>query len=250
MIDERRRLGEMLRSAREERGIDRSRVERETRIRERHLAALERGAFEELPGEVYARGFLRSYSRYLGLDPDTVLARYRIATRPRGPAAAPAHGMRLVARPAPWAVAPSPRLGVVAALVLLVGGLVAYVGYQVVTFARTPELELTQPTSDVRGHASRWITFTGLTEPNARVWVAGVEENPSTTADESGRFRLRVELLPGMNVVRLTAHDPRTMRRSPEVTRRVEVVPAAATAESGVRHVPVAERAGRGVDGI
>ena len=39
-----------------------------------YLAAMERGAWAELPAGVYARGFLRNYAIYLGLDPDEVLA--------------------------------------------------------------------------------------------------------------------------------------------------------------------------------
>ena len=81
MTDEGQHLGEMLRSARERRGLDRARIERDTRIRERYLSALERGAYDELPGEVYARGFLRTYATYLGLDPDAMVALYRLETR-------------------------------------------------------------------------------------------------------------------------------------------------------------------------
>ena len=68
------RLADRLVAAREARGIDLLRAERETKIRRQYLAAMERGAWEELPAGVYARGFLRNYAIYLGLDPDEVLA--------------------------------------------------------------------------------------------------------------------------------------------------------------------------------
>lgn len=231
----------MLRSARESRGLDRARIERDTRIRERYLSALERGAYDELPGEVYARGFLRTYARYLGLDPDGMVALYRLETR-----APPGHSARAIGRPRP--LGPQPRAfvltpGAVSAAILtvLVGALIAYLAYQVVTFARTPELRVLEPAGDVSGHTGSSIVISGVTAPNARVSVSGLAENPSAVADAEGHFSVRVELLPGSNLVTISALDPRTTRRSPEVTRRIEVV---GDGDAGESLVPVIGAAG------
>src|SRR5664279_5287605 len=70
-------VGERLRDARETRGVDLFRVERDTKIRTKYLAALEDGDFTDLPGDVYARGFLRNYASYLGLDADDVEEEWR-----------------------------------------------------------------------------------------------------------------------------------------------------------------------------
>src|SRR5262245_60093583 len=70
-------VGEILQTARESKGVDLARAERETKIRARHLAALESGDFSALPAQVYAKGFLRNYSTYLGLDAEEVLQRWR-----------------------------------------------------------------------------------------------------------------------------------------------------------------------------
>ena len=64
-------------AARERKGVDLYRAERETKIRARYLGALERGDYRELPGAVYTKGFLRNYALYLGLDPDEVLSQWR-----------------------------------------------------------------------------------------------------------------------------------------------------------------------------
>lgn len=48
-------------------------VQAELKIRERYLKALEENDFTAIPGEVYARGFLRSYAKFLGLDAETLL---------------------------------------------------------------------------------------------------------------------------------------------------------------------------------
>src|SRR5437016_11295457 len=77
-------LPERLLAARERKGVDLYRAERDTKIRARYLGALERGAYKELPGAVYTKGFLRNYALYLGLDPDDILAQWH---RERGPEA-------------------------------------------------------------------------------------------------------------------------------------------------------------------
>ena len=213
----------MLRSARESRGLDRARIERDTRIRERYLAALERGAYDELPGEVYARGFLRTYARYLGLDADAMVALYRIETRGRNPATAAVPRARPRPRPQARAFVITPSIVVAAVLTVLVGALIAYLAYQIVTFARTPELRIVEPPGDVMDHAARTIVIRGVTEPNARVSVSGLGENPSVVADAGGAFAVTVDLVPGTNVVTLRARDPVTNRNSPEATRTIEV---------------------------
>jgi len=46
---------------------------RQLKLSVRQIEALEAGEFEKLPGPVFVRGFLRNYSRLLGLDPEQVL---------------------------------------------------------------------------------------------------------------------------------------------------------------------------------
>jgi cytoskeletal protein RodZ len=69
-------IGEFLRARRLEQGLSLEELATSTRIRLSHLQALEEGRFEELPGEAYRRGFLRTYAGALGLDPQEVLERY------------------------------------------------------------------------------------------------------------------------------------------------------------------------------
>jgi len=61
-------VGEVLRRTREFYGKTLEDVERALRIRSSQLGAIERGDISELPGRVYAIGFVRSYAEYLELD--------------------------------------------------------------------------------------------------------------------------------------------------------------------------------------
>jgi cytoskeleton protein RodZ len=70
-------LGERLRVARESQGIGLAQAAVETRILQRYLVALEDGDFQHLPGDVYARGFIRNYGDYLGLSTEELIELYR-----------------------------------------------------------------------------------------------------------------------------------------------------------------------------
>jgi cytoskeletal protein RodZ len=69
-------LGELLRKAREAKGLSLAQVEEVTRIRLAYLQALEEEAYEQLPAPVYTKGFLKNYALYLGLDAQQLLAHY------------------------------------------------------------------------------------------------------------------------------------------------------------------------------
>jgi len=66
-------LGNTLSRARRARGITLEDVERDTHVSKRYLLALESEDFSAFPAPVYARGFLRTYSRYLGLNPEELI---------------------------------------------------------------------------------------------------------------------------------------------------------------------------------
>lgn len=93
-------LGSWLIEAREARGLTLEDAERDTRISRRYLQALEEEQFTVIPAPVYARGFLRSYSQYLGLDPQEAMARYpREEDAYAPPIAQTAQGGRAPSRP-------------------------------------------------------------------------------------------------------------------------------------------------------
>jgi cytoskeletal protein RodZ len=108
-------IGRALRAARQHRRKSIDEASRETRVRTEYLEALERESFDALGDDVYVRGFLRSYAKYLGLDHHKVMSAYERAfgrKRPR-PApverslgVAPSEAVILTERPRPnWLLA-------------------------------------------------------------------------------------------------------------------------------------------------
>jgi hypothetical protein len=96
-------LGEYLRNARESNNIDIRDAAQQTRISINYLKALESEDFAKLPGEVFVRGFLKSYGRFLNLNETDLLKRYGELKSISPSAAAPSPA-------APASPSPSPQV--------------------------------------------------------------------------------------------------------------------------------------------
>jgi hypothetical protein len=77
-------IGPTLRKARNRRKVELSEVEAAIKIRVRYLQAIENEEWDALPGDAYARGFIRTYAYYLGLDGERLADDYRRTIAPAG----------------------------------------------------------------------------------------------------------------------------------------------------------------------
>ncbi|HEX5591866.1 MAG TPA: helix-turn-helix domain-containing protein [Solirubrobacterales bacterium] len=91
-------VGNKLREARVRRKLSLEEVEAETKIRVRYLQAIENEAWDQLPEDTYARAFIRTYGRCLGLDGDRLAEEQR---RGRGAARPGERLPRVDPRPRP-----------------------------------------------------------------------------------------------------------------------------------------------------
>ncbi len=73
-------LGNILREAREAKGLTLSEVQEQTRISAKFLTAMENGQYDLLPTPVHVKGYLRNYARFLSLDPAPILDRYEVGS--------------------------------------------------------------------------------------------------------------------------------------------------------------------------
>ena len=113
-------VGADLRAARLRLGWTLPEISAWLRIRLRHLEALEEGRVADLPGTVYAIGYLRTYAHALGLDPDGLARRFRLESA------------ELPAKPALAFPSPVPERSAPVGAVVLVGLVLAigcYVGW-------------------------------------------------------------------------------------------------------------------------
>jgi len=76
-------FGESLKRERELRGVSLDEISAATRIATRFLRAIEDGKWDQLPGGVFNRGFVRAIARYRGLDEENTVAEYTLAVGDR-----------------------------------------------------------------------------------------------------------------------------------------------------------------------
>jgi cytoskeletal protein RodZ len=109
-------FGERLKRERELREVTLDEVSTATRIAPRFLEALENELWNQLPGGIFGRGFVRSIARYLGLNEEDLLSEYDLARGENG-SIAPQKPEERLPSPPKWI----PLALVIVFLVLLVG---------------------------------------------------------------------------------------------------------------------------------
>ena len=76
-MDETESLGHYLKKEREKKNISLRDVSRNTRVREHLLEAIEADRYDLLPSPTFVKGFLQSYAKVVGLDPNEVVLRFQ-----------------------------------------------------------------------------------------------------------------------------------------------------------------------------
>jgi cytoskeletal protein RodZ len=112
-------FGEHLRREREMRGVSLDEISAATRISTRFLEAIEKDQWDQLPGGVFNRGFIRSIARFLGLDEDSLVAEYALGNSNGAQAHAPAAAAAPNRMPRNWR--PAATAAVVVALIVAGG---------------------------------------------------------------------------------------------------------------------------------
>ncbi len=175
-------------------------ISKATRIQVKYLEALESGDHRDLPAEVYVRGFLRSYARYLGLEDEAFVKLYDKEKHIRtylGKEKPVAERKAIVLKNA-WVI--TPRTGALIAIGLILFGTFAYLFQELRSFVAEPHLALTSPASGlVTSEGSLMVV--GKTDRGAQVTLNG---EPVFVGGE-GDFREMITLQPGPNTIRILA---------------------------------------------
>ncbi len=224
-------LPDRLAAARERKGVDLIRAERDTKIRVRYLSALERGDYRQLPGAVYTKGFLRNYAIYLGLDPEDVLRQWR---RERGDQAMPAPlivPLRPISEPA-RPLTFSPSIVVAALLTFVVVAFGVYVSVQLLRYAKPPELAVTSPRDAVisvdDSVTAYHLAGTATAGATVTITAPGRDQPYRVTALADASWSVDVDLRRGRNQFDITATDPDTGKQAESPRTQVINVPFSA----------------------
>src|SRR5437588_4172054 len=127
-------FGERMRREREMRGIKLEEIAASTKIGKRNLEALEQERFDQLPGGIFNKGFVRAYAKYLGLDEEQAVNDFLAASANYDQPSAlappiPATWVKPPAMPSEASIRRKNRLWALTALLALVAGFALWFYY-------------------------------------------------------------------------------------------------------------------------
>jgi hypothetical protein len=204
------KVGSLLKRRRQSLKLSLASVELATKIRGKYLVWIERGDYENLANDIYARGFIAKYADYLGLDPYAVTAQYLAERGGLGEAARvgsprPVKGRRFIV---------TPRLLIAGSFLIVLGLVVTYLALQFSALAAAPKLKVEAPPGDMVLEGST-ITVAGKVAGGADVYI---NDSP-VLIDANGSFSNQLALQDGLNVIKVVAKNK--LGKSTTVSRNI-----------------------------
>ena len=193
-----RTVGEMLREARQSKSLTLEQVEDGTKIRLKFLSAIESDDLGSLPSLSYAKGFVKNYSDFVGLNSRTVLAFFRRQTIEVSKSSLLPKGMGEPLNRSIFQLTPGKFITLI--VVVLVSLFLIYLGLQYRTLQQAPILIIDSPKSQSVVSDKRVDVF-GKTDPDATITINGV----SVLVRGDGKFFDQVNLETGVNKLTIIA---------------------------------------------
>jgi cytoskeletal protein RodZ len=204
-------LGEILKATRNKKGLTLDQVEEETKVRAKYLEALENEHFENLPGDVYALGFLTKYLDFLELDKNELLTQFKME---RGKSFRAGKFMPTTRNYEPK-FSITPRFLVIIIVILVILGIIGYIGYSVRSFMLPPNLQISSPSTSQIITESK-VNIIGKTDLGATLMI----NNQLVLLDGNGNFSQEVKLNPGLNTFEVIA----TNRLKKQTNKEIKIL--------------------------
>lgn len=209
-----RTVGQVLREARAEKLYSLEEVEKSIKIRKELLLALENDDYNKLPPATFVRGFIKNYSKFLGLDADKLLAIFRRDYEAKKHPEVVLESFTKPVGDRQVLLTPGRVLGVTVAIIIV--GFFVYLWVQYSQFMGAPLLEIESP-QDQQTVEIPTILVKGKTDPEVKVAV----NNQEVGVDQSGRFQEEIKLSSSANDIIVVATSK--FGQSSKVERKVFV---------------------------
>lgn len=207
-------LGEKLTKKRVALGYTSKDVEKAIRVRSTYIDDIESGRYENLPPDVFVRGFIRSYAEFLKLDVNKTMKLYQKERGALVDMKKATNGAPVVKSLDAPRVIVTPKVVVITLITLIVIAIASYIGWQVKILTAAPALSLTNPTNNITVDTDS-IAIEGTTDPGATLIINDVEVGVS----QSGEFKEKVSLQNGVNTIKVRAQNK--LGRYNEISRIV-----------------------------
>jgi len=182
-------VGEILKKTREKKGLTLLKIEKEIRIREKYLKAIEENNWNFFSSKIYISGIIKNYARYLDIDPKKTQAFFNRDYEKK-------EEVRFKKRLAKNYITPEAKKYFFEALGIIIFLFIVYFGYQLRIYLSPPKVTIISPTNNIIKREDR-IKIIGKTEKESLVTIF----NDRIYQDKEGVFTYDFPLKVGKNIL-------------------------------------------------
>ena len=190
--------GEVIKNKRESLAKDLNSVSVDTKIQKRFLEYIESNQFDKFDSKIFATGFIKIYSKYLGLDTEKILALYRRSTLVEVKNSNKKTSVNKK-RKLPQ-INISPKILAITTLAIFLLLTIGYVGYQIYKFQTPPTLTIVQPTDGYITNEESTV-LKGITQDSVLIDV----NDKKVDVNSKGEFETEIFLIEGVNTINIRA---------------------------------------------
>lgn len=191
-------LADHLRRTRLEKKRSLTQASEATGIQLKYLEYFESGEYQKLPGDMYARAWLKLYAEFLGLSSEELLTEYKVE-KSISDKLKKVEDQDKRASFSPLQLLRPLNIKTASVLVVVLAVFV-YLGWEVKNILTPPEIMISQPENNLRT-ADSSVEIRGTTEPEVQLTI----NNEIVLLDERGNFVQTVNLVSGLNNLLISA---------------------------------------------
>jgi cytoskeletal protein RodZ len=174
---EQKTVGSLLKEKRKQKNLTLQEVSNSTKINPVFLKSLEEGKYNDLPSEVYVKGFLKNYAKFLEINSDNALALYRREVEISNNKSTIGTTNKILEQKLGLEITPNRIMAIfIVAAILFV---ILYIGSYVSQIFKSPELSLSQPVAISSNEKQTFLTkdpiidIAGNIEPGSKLTING-----------------------------------------------------------------------------
>ncbi len=210
-------LADKLSKARLSQNLDWPEIHRATQIQIKYLQALENGDYNQLPGDVYAKSWIKIYGEFLGLPSKELLADYKLE-KSLSDKIKKIDDPQPMKKPASFHIL-KPKVIKVALISFLIFIFLGYLAWEINNIIAPPEINIWEPKNNFKT-ADSSIVIRGNTKPEVQLTI----NNELVLLDKDGNFNQTINLVAGLNNLQISAKKKHSQANNLELVILREVL--------------------------
>jgi len=204
-------LADKLRKTRLEKNIALEKVQEAIKIQTKYLEILESGQYDQLPGDIYAKAWIKLYAEFLELDSKELLADYSIEKNI-------SNKIEIIEKRGKKKKLfkfniLKPKFLKFFFITLIITGLLGYLGWELFNIISPPKVIILEPTNNSRT-TENTLAIIGKTESEVELTI----NDEIILLDSEGNFNQNINLAIGLNNLQISA------KKKHSKTRRLELI--------------------------